>query len=166
MKIRKTLINDDYLDYVFEDNSLIDRVPDWIDDLDLIFGIAEKSGEKTIQPIVYTFYDKEKHPLYVGKSVDIFQRMKWHHRAQEKGRERWLGDVAFLGLILFDDVSQMNIAEIVEISIKRPKFNRDCRDDYSGATIPMFRPEGPSFTFQPNYTEDIFPYNLWWVNQN
>lgn len=76
---------------------------------DEIFG-ADKD---VLQPIVYTFYDKDRHPLYVGKSKRFDNRIKWHERAKDSGNESWMQDVEYVGLICLETLEEMDVVEVL-----------------------------------------------------
>lgn len=76
-------------------------------------------------PIVYTLYGKDHTVLYVGSTQGIRNRLMWH-----SSRSYW-DDIEQIGIRIYPDREQMRIAELAQMFIKSPKYNRDgkYRDD-------------------------------------
>lgn len=127
MKTRKQQ-TDDYKNYTLKESETV-RFPDdeeaaWVLDTLSYMGIKDESeGTIFIAPIVYTFYDADKHPIYVGKSINIKERFDWHRR------QKYWSEVSYIGILLCDNLVWMDIVEICEINNKMPKYNRDSNYD-------------------------------------
>lgn len=152
---RKT---DAYLNYTFPDDSYNDLPPGWLDDVDIMLALKDEifgKDKKVIQPIVYTFYDKSKHPLYVGKSMCFDNRIKQHCRLKEN-KEPWMNDVAYVGLIPLGDLYDMDIIEMIEIAKKCPLHSNDLNHDGDEYITPLGI--GPSLEIKIFYEENVFPF--------
>lgn len=120
MKTRKQQ-TDDYKNYTLKESETV-RFPDdeeaaWVLDTLSYMGIKDESeGTIFIAPIVYTFYDANKHPIYVGKSINIKERFDWHRR------QKYWSEVSYIGILLCDNLVWMDIVEICEINNKMPKY--------------------------------------------
>lgn len=157
----KKKLTDDYLKYRFADGQYSDSAPEWLDVFDLTLSAEElcfgRAG-KCVLPIVYTFYDAGRRPLYVGKTFRFNDRVKWHERTgRGGGKEPWMQDVEFCGLIPCHSLDEMDIIEALEIQKKRP---RHCRDLSHGSEdieiIPIIA--SGQLKIEASYFEDVFPY--------
>ena len=149
-------LTDNYLRYIFPDEEYSDEAPAWLTEIGFMIGYITPDS---IQPMVYTMYDSEGHPLYTGKTIRLYDRMAWHIRAADR-REPWMQDVAYIGLILCGDLFEMDLIEVIEIAKKQPKYNRDLLRDDKNYTIIAFTPEDePQIKVQTYYKEDVFPFD-------
>lgn len=74
--------------------------------------------------VVYCFYDKYRQPLYVGKSINFFQRMKKHRQ-----KSYWK-EVESIGLRQYGSEAEMDLAEVYWIQKKHPPMNTE--DNHQG----------------------------------
>lgn len=160
MKTKKT-ITDSYKKYTFKDADFLpfDSIPEWLDQYSYllvdqsIFGFENK--DDVIVPIVYTLYDREKHPLYVGKTFRLIDRIYYHDYSKDK-REPWMKDVVYIGLTLCNSLDEMDLIEVLEIHKKLPKYTSDCRNDI-GKYVAAFEIKN-QLNIQASYTEDVILY--------
>lgn len=89
---------------------------------------------------VYTYYDINMNPLYVGKSKQFFARHDNHWMI-----DKYMGEVVYLGIRLYVSYGEMNIAEQYWIQKKRPKYNKE--DSY-------FNPDESDCLFIRDCTEE------------
>lgn len=160
-KTRKNITNS-YLDYEFSPEEYCDDPPEWYGDLEICLAIpAEFSqGDGTVlQPLVYTFYDKDKHPLYVGKSKRFWDRLAWHERAKDN-KEPWMYNVEYVGLICLETLEEMDVVEVLESHKKLAKYSPDLKHDGENYTTPLFGHK--AFDITTYYEEDVFPYSKLW----
>ncbi len=162
MKTKKN-VTDSYKNYTFTDDEFDPYVgiPNWLDTFPCIlsdrqfFGFDEK--DNIVIPVVYTFYDEQRHPLYVGKSISIIDRIYYHEYSKDK-REPWMKNVVYIGLILCDSLNEMDIIEVLEIHKKLPKYNSDCRND-TKEYVNAVRLKKQQLHIQVFYEEEVFLYD-------
>lgn len=157
MRVKKQL-TENYKNYTFCHDDFNEEPPIWLDDYDIFMGEIKtnESGIPYILPMVYTYYDKSKHPLYVGKSEVFNNRVKQHERAKEKGAEPWMNEVMYCGLIWCETLEEMDVVEILEIQKKKPRYSRDNCRDAKEYLSPIFGRR--AYDIKTFYTEEIFPY--------
>jgi len=107
----------------------------------------DAGGMKYILPAVYTFYDEDGEPLYIGSSQWLDDRFDWHRR-----RPYW-SQTKRIGIRVYPDREQMRLAELALIFSKRPKYNRD--GIYNDGREPLFFGM-PGVTFKDRAAEAIF----------
>ena len=122
--------------------------------LEAIWETAALNGDageqKYILPAVYTFYDAEGKPLYIGASQWLDDRFDWHRR-----RPYWKL-IKKIGIRIYPDREQMRLAELALIFAKRPKYNRD--GIYDDGREPLFFGM-PGFAFVDKAPEAVFRLN-------
>ena len=161
MKTKK-LLTDSYLKYTFPDEYFSDGAELWIDNLEWASFLSNAENKRFVMPTIYTFYDECRHPLYVGKSIQLDARLSQHLRAFEAGKETWIKDAIYLGLILATSLEEMDIIEVLEIQKKLPRYCSDFRHD-TGNYEPFLsrRDNKPLFEITTNYEEEVFPLEIY-----
>ena len=74
--------------------------------------------------VVYTYYNKNKEPLYTGKSIDFYDRHYWH-----MVRDEYSDEIEYVGLRFYDSPAEMEIAELFWIQKLKPQYNRASKHD-------------------------------------
>lgn len=133
------------MDYV-TDYSEIDY-DDLKDEILFLMDVSKQVDRNSIVPVVYTFYGKEREPLYVGSSSDFYERFRVGH-----WRKSYWEEIEEIGIRLYPDREQMRIAEMAWICIKKPKYNRDAK--YNDEKQPIYF-NIPGITFS-DATEEVF----------
>ncbi len=96
-----------------------EELRDQLDEILWITHAMNEGGNHYIVPVVYTLYGADDCVLYVGSSQGLIDRLDWHSR-----RPYWK-DVKRIGIRVYPDREQMRIAELSQMFIKKPKYNRD-----------------------------------------
>lgn len=68
--------------------------------------------------VVYSFYDKDKNPIYVGKSINFVDRYDWHRR------KPYYQEIEYIGFRQYNNRAEMDLAELFQIQNKLPKYNK------------------------------------------
>lgn len=139
-------MTDDYFDYSdgFGDDPRSERhyyeylKTEINDAISYTYAISKDTGEKYIFPLVYTLYDENDCPLYVGSTQSIADRIDWHMR-----KDYWTS-VRTIGIRAYPDREQMRIAELYWIFAKKPKYNNDGK--YDDAPAVFYPSEGITVT--------------------
>lgn len=126
--------NDDYYDYLK-------------DEILFLMEVSIRVDRNAIVPIVYTFYGKDREPLYVGSSSNFWERFRSGH-----WRKSYWEEVEEIGIRAYPDREQMRIAELAWIFIKKPKYNRDGK--YENGKKPIYFGT-PGITFS-DATDEVF----------
>ena len=66
---------------------------------------------------IYTYYDKDNKPLYIGKSTNLYKRHNQHRR------DEWFADAVKIGIRNYNNHQEMDIAEIHYTATRDPLFN-------------------------------------------
>ena len=66
---------------------------------------------------VYSYYDINGRPIYVGKTQDVFSRHKSHRK------DAWMKYAKTIGVRTYPSKRDMNVAEMYYISERRPTYN-------------------------------------------
>lgn len=72
---------------------------------------------------IYKFYDSDNQLLYVGKTIDLANRLSQHRCYLEE--EEWKDDVVRITYIPEDNDCNLEIYETYLINTLRPKYNKD-----------------------------------------
>ena len=161
MKTKKPL-TDSYLKYTFSDEQFSANADMWVDNLHWAGWLTYEENKRYIVPTIYTFYNEDGHPLYVGKSIQLDARIVQHLRALEAGKQSWAKDVVYLGLIFATSLEEMDIMEVLEIQKKLPRYCSDFRHDTENYEPFILRRDGkPSYEIITNYEEEIFPFAIY-----
>ena len=80
------------------------------------FTIAE---EELRQYVVYTYYDKNEEPLYVGRSKAFYDTHSLNYNNKE-----FMDDVEYIGFLVFDNEEITKIAVKDVIGYRKPKHNK------------------------------------------
>ena len=159
MPKKRKVLTDEYLNYSFQDEEFSESHPGWLfprwmTGVEYMAGLIDRHG---VRPVVYTMYDRDRHPLYVGKTKWFVDRT-WQHEREKTRNEPWMNEVVFVGLIPCFDLFEMDIIEILEINKKRPRFNKDLLHDYEHSIDSPIEEE--QIGVGVAYSENVFPYAL------
>lgn len=80
------------------------------------FTIAE---EELRQYVVYTYYDKNEEPLYVGRSRAFYDT---HHLNYDN--KDFMDEVEYIGFLVFDNEEITKVAVKDVINYRKPKHNK------------------------------------------
>lgn len=161
MKTKKPL-TDSYLKYTFPDEEFSANADMWIDNLHWAGWLLHEENKRYVVPAIYTFYNEDRHPLYVGKSIQLDARIIQHLRAFEAGKQPWIKDVVYLGLTSAISLEEMDIMEVLEIQKKLPRYCSDFRHDTKNYEPFISGRDGrPSYEIITNYEEEIFPFEIY-----
>jgi hypothetical protein len=74
----------------------------------------------TEQPGIYVFYDIDDRPLYAGKSINLFSRLKSH-----KSKSKFFPKAYRVNLYYVENAAERDIYETYIISTFSPEYNRE-----------------------------------------
>lgn len=75
--------------------------------------------EELRQYVIYTYYDKEQKPLYVGRSRDFYNA---HHI--NGNTKEFMKDVVYIGFIVMENEEEIKEAVKLIISFRKPIYNK------------------------------------------
>lgn len=103
------------------------------------------------QPGVYLFYDKEKSPLYIGKSSDLKERVKNHFNQPKFKDNLFIEKIKKVGYIPLPSETEALILESQLIKKYQPKFNVLFKDDKNYFYVGITKEDWPRIfiTHQP-----------------
>lgn len=81
-----------------------------------LFTLAE---EELRQFVIYTYYDKDEQPLYVGASKDFYNAHYFNGN-----RLPYFGDVEYVGFVFLKNEANMKEAKPFYIRARQPKYGR------------------------------------------
>jgi len=84
--------------------------------------IPEKTG-------IYIFKDKKHQPIYIGKAVDLRERLKQHLQSQQPKIQLLLKESAEVEILVLDSEVEALLKESSLIKQFNPKYNQLLRDD-------------------------------------
>lgn len=93
-----------------------------------IIGAIEQftlTDEDLRQFVIYTYYDKNKEPLYVGCSKDFY-----NHHFLNSNRFSFWDEVEYVGFVFEEDEYAMKIAKPFYVKAREPKYNKHKYSDY------------------------------------
>ena len=90
--------------------------------------------------VVYSFYNKNKEPIYIGKSISFLDRYDWHLRKQ------YAKEIEYIGFRLYKNEAEMELAELFHIQKNIPKYNKASKYNYDLEMV----------SFKDFSTEEIF----------
>ncbi|MDV9420727.1 hypothetical protein RZ835_017890 [Clostridioides difficile] len=76
--------------------------------------------EELRQYVVYTYYDNEKRPLYVGRSRDFYNT----HYINQSSHKEFMKDVVYIGFMLMENEEETKDAVKYVIRWREPKYNK------------------------------------------
>lgn len=76
--------------------------------------------EELRQYVVYTYYDNEKRPLYVGRSRDFYNT----HYINQSVHKEFMKDVVYIGFMVMENEEEIKDAVKHVIKWREPKFNK------------------------------------------
>lgn len=141
---------DQYLQYQFDPRQYTDKWPMFVID-GILTAASKKTANVVIAQIVYTLYDRDRHPLYVGQSYDIRTRMRWHQK------KAYWHETTHIGIIPCGSVDEMDFVEILEIQKKHPKYNADCNRADKEFQVLYYSLDRPLCSCKSCYTEYVVP---------
>mgnify|MGYP003501860902 CR=1 FL=1 len=113
------------------------------------------------QPGVYFFENKNKDPLYIGKSIDIRTRLKQHFEGYKKKTSKafyFIPQTKYLYFKVLENDIQAIITEANYIKSYLPKYNSITKDDKSNLYIIFTNPPESKPTLVR--ATDLNSYNL------
>lgn len=75
------------------------------------------------KPAVYRMFNEDGDLLYVGRSIDVLQRLSSHRKVKA-----WWTDVANVTVTHYDDELEACREEALAIAHEQPRYNAQCRD--------------------------------------
>jgi len=97
---------------------------------------------------VYYFLDNNQHIIYIGKSVNMFQRAISHFNTQEKKGKNMLNDLYNVDFVLTGSEGIALLLESEEIKKHKPKYNRSRVTDTFTHSIDWFKDEKGIINFK------------------
>lgn len=83
-----------------------------LDGIKTAHDVSEKGG-------IYVFYDGNGAPLYAGKSINLYSRLRQHARSE------FYSKVNRVDVYVVDDAAERDIYETYVISTLSPRYNRE-----------------------------------------
>jgi len=93
--------------------------------------IIDKIKKAPAKPGVYIFRGSKKTPLYIGRSINLRERLKYYLLSKDKKIEMLLGESKNLDFKVFDDLLETVIEESSLIKKYEPKYNIKEKDGRS-----------------------------------
>ncbi len=116
-------------------------------------------------PGVYLFYGKEKKPLYIGKAVNLRERVKNHFKQPTYKDNLFISEIKKIGYIPLQSEIEALILESQLIKNCQPKFNVLLRDDKNYFYVGITQEDWPRvfITHQPNLKIKNLKLNIKYV---
>ena len=77
------------------------------------------AGEELRQFVIYTYYDKDEQPLYVGASKDFYNAHYFNSQ-----RLSYFGEVEYVGFVFLKNEANMKESKSFYIRARQPKYGR------------------------------------------
>ncbi|MBK9284906.1 MAG: GIY-YIG nuclease family protein [Sphingobacteriaceae bacterium] len=104
---------------------------------------------------VYYFLNKEQQIIYIGKSLNMYQRAQSHFNSKEKKGKQMLNDLYNVDFVLTGSELIALLLESEEIKKHKPKYNRARKSDDFSHGIEYFYDEKGILNFRISETEEV-----------
>ncbi|HRH11929.1 MAG TPA: exonuclease domain-containing protein [Bacteroidia bacterium] len=104
---------------------------------------------------VYYFLNKENQIIYIGKSINMYQRAQSHFNSKEKKGKQMLNDLYNVDFVLTGSELIALLLESEEIKKHKPRFNRARKSDDFSHCIEYFTDEKGILNFRITENEEV-----------
>ncbi len=125
--------------------------------------LTKENVKKVRQDVgVYVFWDKDKEPLYVGKSINLKKRLESYLRSDLHIKTAQMVSLAkYFSTISVTSELESLLLEAYLVKKNLPKYNIELRDDKSPLYIRITRDEFPIIQTARKADRDNFPKDIY-----